>query len=125
MLKKHMEYDSGKIIAELSFGFWVALLNKNYHRALWMNCLERAFPNYEGKRRDLYMDLDRLRKLRNRIAHHEPIYKRDLHRDQNLICLILGHINPEVEKLLRNLSRVPIVLDSKQASILGKNPIAF
>ena len=41
MLKKHMEYDPGQIIAELSFGFWVALLNKNYHRALWMNCLER------------------------------------------------------------------------------------
>lgn len=116
---------SGSITAGASFGFWVSLLDRKNHQGLWVNNLEHAFPNYEGKRSELHGNLYRLRKLRNRIAHHEPIHNRDLARDQQIICEILGYINKIDESVLRNYSRVPSILQNKQASILGKNPIAF
>lgn len=118
-------FTSGSITAGASFGFWVSLLDRKYHQRLWVNNLEHAFPNYEGKRSELHRNLYRLRKLRNRIAHHEPIHNRDLAHDQQIICDILGYVNPIDERVLRKYSRVPSILQHKQASILGKNPIAF
>jgi hypothetical protein len=42
----------GKVIAELTFGFWVDLLQASNHRALWVNQkLNRAFPHAAGKTR--------------------------------------------------------------------------
>lgn len=42
-------------------------------------------------RGQIYRELDELRRLRNRIAHHEPIFKRNLAVDfkkiEDLICL--------------------------------------
>ena len=63
----------GHVIAELNLGFWVGLFANNYHSALWKGRLEYVFPNFSGQRKELHSDLERLRKLRNRIAHHEPI----------------------------------------------------
>lgn len=118
-------FTSGSITAGASFGFWVSLLDRKYHQKLWVNNLEHAFPNYEGKRSELHKNLYRLRKLRNRIAHHEPIHNRDLAHDQQIICEILGYINPIDESVLHKYSRVPSTLQDKQASILGKIPINF
>ena len=65
----------GKVIAELTFGFWVDLLKASNHRALWVNQkLNRAFPNAAGKTRfDIHDRLKAIHLLRNRLAHHEPI----------------------------------------------------
>ena len=63
----------GKVIAELSFGFWPSLLTRNFHAALWTRCLHRAFPNIDVPRHRLHLRLETIRHLRNRIAHHEPI----------------------------------------------------
>jgi len=65
----------GKVIAELTFGFWVELLQASNHRALWVNQkLNRAFPNAVGKTRsDIHERLKAIHLLRNRLSHHEPI----------------------------------------------------
>ena len=123
--EKGVTFEEGDLISELGLGFWVALLSKKYHQSLWVKSLEGAFPGYSGRRSDLYMDLDRLRKLRNRIAHHEPIYRRNLSKDQESICEILGYLNDEVEKLVRNFSRVPNLLENKILKIRGECAIAF
>ena len=124
-IEKGIEFDAGDLISELGLGFWVALLSNKYHQALWVNSLENAFPGYSGRRNQLYMDLDRLRKLRNRIAHHEPIYRRELSKDQESICEILGHLNREAKKLLKNLSRVPNLIENKIPKIKGECEISF
>src|ERR1700694_4376445 len=78
----------GKLVAELSFGFWTGLVGRQYEQTLWVPGLYRAFPNAtrivtagpEGskkvklKRSQIAERLDAIRKLRNRIAHHEPIW---------------------------------------------------
>jgi hypothetical protein len=62
----------GKVIAELPFGFWPSILSGQFH-PLWSACLHRAFPHAHVPRRDVHWRLEVIRRLRNRIAHHEPI----------------------------------------------------
>ena len=64
------------IIAELSFGFWVFLFSRKYddrERAFWRKALYRLFPGQ--RRRQVHDKLQDIRKLRNRLAHHERIYR--------------------------------------------------
>lgn len=72
----------GRVISELSFGFWVNMLLSKYDPVLWAP-LHLSFP-------DLPLDVDRagfharllqVQSLRNRIGHHEPIFTRNLTRD--------------------------------------------
>ena len=72
---------TGKVIAELSFGFWEHLFVTVHDPVLWTPHIHNAFPNlplglaaYQA-RGDIHNRLSRLRKLRNRIAHHEPLMK--------------------------------------------------
>lgn len=40
---RHESITPAKIVAELTLGFWVSLLNSEYERLLWKD-LRRAFP---------------------------------------------------------------------------------
>lgn len=72
------------IVADLSLGFWVSLFARRYEVPFaWRpgGNLARVFPNLmRPEIRDVQARLDRLRGLRNRIAHHEPILHLDLPR---------------------------------------------
>jgi hypothetical protein len=84
------------IMAELSFGFWVSLLASNYHVQLWIPTLHKSFLNLGSKkRRDVYHALNHLRKLRNRIAHHEPIFNRHLVADYDSIITAIDWVCPK------------------------------
>ena len=64
-----------KIVAELTFGFWVTLLNSEYELTLWKG-LRLAFPympKKDRKRKNVSSPCNALRKLRNRVFHHESI----------------------------------------------------
>lgn len=64
----------GKVVAELTFGFWVELLSKPNHNVLWMGRkLSAAFPNTTLKRDAIHQRLKTVQLLRNRISHHEPV----------------------------------------------------
>ncbi len=92
-LKKRNELTlPGKIIAELTLGFWASLLHRKYinslpttpsHALFWPMCIKKAFPYIEKSNRNLrYISVrvEDLRKFRNRIFHHEPIWKMNLKR---------------------------------------------
>lgn len=70
----------GAIVAELSFGFWVSLLGPRYDATLWRSAIAKAFrENGRGMRRDrVHGRFNMLRRFRNRVAHHEPIFHQDL-----------------------------------------------
>jgi hypothetical protein len=64
----------GKVVAELTFGFWVDLLKKQNHWPLWVNRkLHSAFPNARRQRGQIHDRLKAIQLLRNRISHHEPV----------------------------------------------------
>lgn len=80
---------TGKVIPELKFVFWQKLFTARYDKRLWDNYLPALLPNIgvgaaltvAQARQRVYDDLEQIRKLRNRIAHHEPIITRNLQND--------------------------------------------
>jgi hypothetical protein len=102
----------GKVIAELMLGFWWSLLADEYNRRLWQPCLRGAF---EGpvRRTHLHNALDGMRLFRNRIAHHEPIYQRDLAAMYRTLLDTAFRISPVLRDRIGDTSRVPRVLASR------------
>ena len=113
-----------RLVSALPFGFWVALLGEGdfidpdgHHRAdfettLWRPALRLAFRHRTGLTRgQAYKPLNDLRRLRNRIAHHEPIFERNLFDDHQRILDVTGWISPEARTWIERHSRVPLLLD--------------
>jgi hypothetical protein len=64
----------GKVIAELTFGFWIDLLKNQNHWSLWIGKkLHTAFPNARRHRGLIHDRLKAIQLLRNRISQHEPV----------------------------------------------------
>lgn len=89
---------TGKVIPELKFVFWQKMLTGRFDLRLWDSHIMDAFPNAAGLglsvaqlRENLYNDLESIRKLRNRIAHHEPVIRRDLVDDFATIKRIVSY----------------------------------
>lgn len=99
----------GRLVAELMFGFWTALFANAYDTDLWRMSLHRIFYPRQ-QRSDVHDALDRLRTLRNRIAHHEPIVQRRLHDDHQRILDLLSWISPEMQDWVGRHSRVEPLL---------------
>ncbi len=71
----------GKIIAELNFGFWTGICSKKYNPHIWSKkgAFRGVFINYPKNKQEqiheISMNLTRIRNLRNRVFHYEPILK--------------------------------------------------
>jgi len=65
---------SGRVIAEQPFSFWITFFNREYFRVLRSVPIQIFSTLPPGKgRHDVSSALDDIRRLRNRIFHHEPI----------------------------------------------------
>src|SRR5439155_21624823 len=103
-----------KVIAELTLGFWVRLMNAEYERILWKD-LRRAFPymiKHKRQRHNVSAPLNKIRNFRNRVFHHEPIcwdlnFIRQIHIE---ILEVLDWINKDLQKWIQPLDRVPSVI---------------
>jgi hypothetical protein len=93
--------EASRIVAELSFGFWTGLTGPRYSD-LWRNHLVKIFPRRPVQRADVQLRLNSIRKLRNRIAHHEPILGRPLQKDVNQIFDTLSWISPMTARWVRS-----------------------
>lgn len=121
----------GRLVAALSFGFWVSLLGSggrmnpvgrraNCEMTLWRPALRRAFPHRTPlTRKQAHRPLNALRQLRNRIAHHEPIFARPLLEDHQRILEVTGWISPAARAWIEHHSSVPKVLDEASAAGLA------
>ena len=101
----------GRIVAELNFGSWIGLLGPRYDATLWRGSLFRAFNGYgRNMRRDrVHRRLNALRRLRNRIAHHEPIFHRDLETDHAEVIEAIRWMSLEAADWVQSMSRFPEV----------------
>jgi len=75
ILRKKKQISSGKIISELSFGFWTSLLDSKFEKTLWKN-IRFAFPSCPKnlrQRKNMSSKFNGVRKFRNRIFHHESV----------------------------------------------------
>ena len=107
--ERHERITPSKIVAELTFGFWVSLLNSEYERLLWKD-LRRAFPfmpKHERKRKNVSTPLNQFRTIRNRVFHNESICWNIYHVEnihQNMTTMI-GWINKDVPNWLAETDR--------------------
>ena len=109
----------GKVIAELSFGFWRFLCTPHYLTSLWVPALAAAFPGHphvgdpRRVRADVADRMQRLHFLRNRIAHHEPIHQRDLAHEHGELLDIVGWICADSHTWVGSLTRTPAVIGKR------------
>jgi hypothetical protein len=84
------------VISELPLSCWRYLLASRHHNTLWIQHFRHAFPGLKPQTRQVvYGHLEQVVLLRNRIAHHEPIFDRVLGRDLAGIQQLIGWISPE------------------------------
>jgi len=92
---------SPSAIAQLAFGFWLTLLARRFDTILWRPAIRNAFPHKTPLiRQDVYNAIDRVKNLRNRIAHHEPIYTRNLPDDLTHLVDAASWICPDTAQWL-------------------------
>lgn len=78
---------TGQVVADLKFVFWQKMFTGRFDGRIWNPHLFVVLPNLDTSksvqslRKTIHDDLELLRELRNRIAHHEPIFQRNLQQD--------------------------------------------
>lgn len=105
------EVTTGRVIAELTLGFWWTLFAENYNRSLWQPSLRHAFPR--SRRDRLHGEVDRIRLLRNRIGHHEPLIAHDLRAEYARILQTAEQIDLRLAWWIDATSGVGVVLDRR------------
>jgi Abi-like protein len=95
--------DAGRVVAELAFGFWTGLTSARYE-ALWRDHLAKIVPSRWLQRVQLHNRLNSIRKLCNRVAHHEPILNRPLQKEANQIFDTISWISPITARWVRSNS---------------------
>jgi len=112
--KRNETLAASKIIAELTLGFWVKLLNAEYERILWKP-LRNAFPYLEKslrQRRIVSAPINKIRSFRNRVFHHEPICwnLNELERTHQEILNVMGWLNIDLPNVAIEVDRVTDVI---------------
>ena len=100
----------GRIVAELTFGFWTGFFN-NAHARIGIGAFlsRHAFPHapateqYQAKHARRWQNI---RDLRNRVFHHERIlHWRDLEARQQADFQVIAWMSPELHNLANSLDR--------------------
>ncbi|MGO1594681.1 MAG: Abi family protein [Ancrocorticia sp.] len=105
----------GKVMAELSFGFWRHLTSSSHEKTVWVPYLHHAYPP-KTNRASVDRIIGNINIVRNRIAHHEPIFDRTKIPEQEPVRIqqdlmgIFSMIAPEAAAHLAPSSAVAQVL---------------
>ena len=114
-LRKHRKpLSSGRIVAELTFGFWTAFFNNSHARTGIGSFLSKnAFPHapateqYQAKLDKRWLEI---RDLRNRVFHHERIlHWKDLDLRHQAILEMIGWMSPELDDLAKTIDRFNVL----------------
>lgn len=112
------------MIAQLMFGSWVKLVHSTdgspRQAQLWSHAIHRAFPNVQGsdaERIRLGRQLETMRRLRNRVAHHDNLLQVNIRARLNESLSLLAKIDQDFPTIaagrstLRRLSKSDPRLD--------------
>lgn len=124
---------AGDLVAKASFGFWVSFFYGAYlnpANPLWSgHSLKRVFPHATSEARkpkELRKMLEKIRRLRNRVSHHEPVWNRTrLVTAHAEIHEVIRWMNPEMEVLASQLDRFQAVYGGGAAAFFAAVDVAF
>jgi hypothetical protein len=109
--------EPGRLVAELTFGFWTSLFEVRYERnkVLWpqlfgAQLLDSSSPRSVRSRKQLSPLLNRMRYLRNRVFHHEPIWHwGDLVQQHAAAVDLIGWFSPALRATIEPGDRFRMV----------------
>lgn len=110
---------TGKVIAELKFAFWEALFTAGQDTRLWTPHFHTSFPGAPAAisipqvRAQAYSNLKAIRLLRNRIAHHEPVFTRDISAEYQRIYEMTGWRSPIAAQWMHRKQAVTALIPLK------------
>jgi hypothetical protein len=115
--KKGQTSSTGNLISELNLGFWVSLSYSRYEGKdkLYPKLFkDKEFlphlPTSRRTRKTLSGQFTSIRKLRNQIFHHDPVWNEsNLKRQYNQTLEAIQWISPILYETTKNLSRFPDV----------------
>lgn len=87
------------VVAASSFGLWTSVLHRENAQGLWRPHVQSDFEQ-QVKRGVLYDNAYKLKKLRDRIAHHEPIFAENHHQHVGRLKFVLGAVHPDLPDLV-------------------------
>lgn len=101
--------DDDRTISELGFGFWRYLVTRR-RTSLWPD-LASAFPGAPDRRRETVEEpIARLHDLRNRIAHHQRVWNRDLAARHADLLLVAGYLDADLPAWIAHGCTVPALV---------------
>ncbi|MDF9878049.1 hypothetical protein [Cellulosimicrobium cellulans] len=115
-LRSRGQENRHQIVAGLSFGFWSGLLGSRYEE-LWRDALRHAFPYSDGRRKQLSSAVERVRKFRNRLAHHDSMVNVDVPFEIRQIVELAGFIDPAAARWLEQCSRAMDVYGERPVTV--------
>ena len=110
---------AGKIVPEVKLMFWVSMLTSRHQSRLWNPFIRTSFPNIPQQlttatsRRLLHDQVDAIRIVRNRIAHHEPIFTRDIHAEYRRLHRIVHWRSTDAAQWLNEMQTVTALMRTK------------
>ncbi len=142
--KENKTHTPENYIAKLTLGFWVSLVDKQFsvpnatYLTLWPHLRKKVFPHALDQNarpmsiRGIGVALRDINKLRNRLSHHEPLWRTgatyNIQQAINKILLdykkcldVIGWINPSNLKLLNIIDNTNKIRELCNMHALWKN----
>lgn len=112
----------GKVVAELNFIFWEKMFTSSHDSRIWNNYIKAILPyspetmTVREIRACMHDNIRDIRELRNRIAHHEPIFLRNIQKDYDTIRQLVFWRNKVTSNWMDSLQTVTKLIEEKPSS---------
>lgn len=108
--KQRKMVTEGRVVAELNFGFWTAFFdNRHASTGIGAHLAKTAFPHLSSELRGIKKLNQRwreIRRLRNRVFHHERLlHWKDLEQKHERLLESIHWISPELAEMAEKLDR--------------------
>lgn len=113
--KRGVGFTVDHVVAGMSFGFWLSLLNAPMTNRIWRGNIRPIFPNlpHHLGQPDVHERLEKLRLFRNAVMHHYAIFDKAPGIEWENMKVILGWICQPSVKLMIQLADPKKVLSAK------------
>lgn len=102
------------VVSALTFGFWEHLTTKRFERLLWSRGVNHVFPHAANMRRqDVHDQIEKVRRWRNRIAHHEAIFDKGPSAKLQEVMELIKWTCPTTAAWVTKMCRLSATIDQR------------
>lgn len=100
--RKNKSFTKNDVIADLSLSIWLEVASQKFLHQVWYKCIDDIFPHrpqeqsVESFVQELEDRFKYVKTLRNRIAHHEPIYNLNIQNGIDAVAFLFKAAAPEL-----------------------------